>query len=283
MELELYLSKEDKTYSQLVNSIILQVFILIIILIIFFLFFDISVLLLLLFILLSFPTILAVNYLLILYREDLRQKKIDNTLSDFLLQTSLFPKNSDIHQIFKFIENQNYPYLSKEFAIVSSQINKGVSVEQSLNNMLVRNKSILLKRVVNLLIIGYNSGRDLSQIFGRLSQDFLRSQSIERDKYSGLAIQKYTLILSASILVPVILSWVLGVVNSFDLSAFFNSGFLETDLNLVKYAVYSIKIYIFEFCLISSIFIAIIDSNWKRFILYFLVMTPLAYLVFFIA
>jgi pilus assembly protein TadC len=276
----LYLEKENKQFENYLQKSYLSYFIFIIFFFVLFLLNYMAWFFLIFFIFIFFPISFIVNYFLILYKEDLKQKEIDNSLPDVMLQASLFPKGTDITQILGYIARQDYGYISREFNIALDQIDKGFSVEVALKGILNRNKSRLLQRVINLLIIGYLSGKDMAFVFNRVSQDILKTQGIERDRYSGLAIQKYTLLASSAILVPIVLSWVMGTVQDFNIGNSSMFGLSEADPKMFSYSMLATLIYLGEFSIISSVFISIIDGNWRKFILYALFITPIAYLIF---
>ncbi len=235
----------------------------------------------LLIIILSLPIIFFCLYYYELFKENNRQKYIDSILQDILLQAGLFPKGTEITKIIQYISEQNYQYISLEFTIALKQIKKGYSVQKSLQEICTRNKSKLLERVINLLIVGYKSGKDMHFVFNKISQYILHIQELERERYSSLAIQKYTLLISAAILVPLILGWIQSIIVGFDFSSFQTIGVVSIDPNLQIYAKYATYIYLCELSVISSYFVALIDGNTKKSLIYLLIILPIALLIFF--
>lgn len=282
-ELELSLAKSNKTVGGFFKSVAILFGTLTVIVITLFSlgYFDIFTFLIVL--LLGIPAITFVLYLLENLKEEQRQKTIDSNLQDVLLQASLFPKGTEITKILEYISNQKYKYISTEFKIALKHIQKGISVSKALQEITTRNKSKMLGRVINLLIIGYKSGKEMSFVFSKISHYILKTQELERERYSSLAIQKYTLLISSAILVPLILSWVVNIVGSMDLSSFSALGVITQDPNMALYAKYATWIYIVELSLISSFFIAMIDGNKKKTITYFLFILPVAILVYVLA
>ncbi len=281
-ELELYLSKDLKDINYFKKEIAIIFALSIILVSIVFYFQIIKIYILIPLFLLLLPISFFISYNLELLKEEKRQKTIEDSLQDVLLQASLFPKGTEITKILEYIVKQKYPYISLEFNIAIKQIKKGYSVENSLNEIILRNKSKLFERVVKLLIIGYKSGKDMHFVFNKISQYILKSHELERERYSSLAIQKYTLILASAILVPLILGWIQGIISQFDFTSFQNIGVITPETKLVQYAKIATIIYLFELSLISSYFIAIIDGNKKKFIFYALIIMPLAFFIFWI-
>ena len=243
----------------------------------------VGIFILVIFLLLSLIFSFVFVYLIFIYLEDNKQRKISAGLSDLLVQASLFPKGTDLIEIIKYfgnnaISNEN---LSHEFRICYSQILAGVSVTDALVNIQKRNKNEKLAQIVNYLKISYDSGIEVSELFGKLSKNLINAEIVEKEKQVGLSIQKYTLITSSALIVPLVLKWVLNIVTGFSansaIDAFsFNSALLDT----AKIAIYA---YVGELSLITSIFVGIIDGNWKKFVVYFCFICPLAYLVFILA
>lgn len=281
-EFVLYLDKEHKTADDYILFSIIFYLIVVVFVSILFLVKNFSIYIYAIILILSFPLAFVFAYIYFLYNEEQRQLRIETELSDFLLQASLFPRNSDITSILSTLAKQNKGLLSKEFEICLDQIRKGYSVELSLNGIINRNKNKLLQRAMYLLLIGYNSGKDLSDVFNKMSKEIIALQDVSREKTSAISIQKYTLFISSGVLVPLVLKWVSNIVASIDISNLDSLELFAVDKTVAVFAGYAINIYLFEFALISSIFIAIADGNWKKFVLYAIFLIPLAYLVFII-
>ncbi len=278
---ELYLSKSNSNIKKFFKINYIIYFVVLCLNLILFILNYISLIPFIL-ILFSLPLIIFFTYNFELLKEENRQKEIDNQIQEVLLQASLFPKGTEITRIIEYISKQNYKYLSLEFNIVLKQIKKGLSANKALEEITKRNKSILLKRIVNLLIIGYKSGKDMQFVFNKISQYIVKTHELERERYSSLSIQKYTLIISSSVLVPLILGWVQNIVQNFDLSAFTSLDIAIGSVNLSNYAFFATWIYLIELSLISSYFIALIDGNKKKTFFYILFILPISLLIFFL-
>lgn len=279
-EFNLYLHKDNKTFSSFTKNISIIYFGLVLFCVVAFVLNYLEWYYCLVLILIGLPIISVLFYIFEIFKEEQRQKTIENSLQDVLLQASLFPKGTEITKILQYISEQNYKYISLEFKIALKQIKKGYSVQKSLSEICSRNKSPLLQRVINLLVVGYKSGKDMNFVLGKISQYILRIQELERERYSSLAIQKYTLLISASVLVPLILGWIQGIIAGFDFASFQTIGIVAIDAKMSLYAKYATYIYLFELSIISSYFVALIDGNRKKFVVYLLFILPIAFLVF---
>ena len=219
-------------------------------------------------------------YLFFIYLEDYNQKKINLGLSDLLIQASLFPKGTDIIEIIKYFSDNSISnnVLSYEFKICYSQIMKGTAVQDALDNIVKRNKNAKLKQIINYLKISYESGIEVSELFTKLSKNLIETEIVEKEKQVGLTIQKYTLLMSSAVIVPLVLKWVLNIVSNFSFDA--TIDVFSFDAQLLQTAKIAIYAYVGELSLITSIFVALIDSSWKKFIIYFIIICPLAYIIF---
>jgi len=278
----LVLNKSNKTQQDFQKEIAIIFSLFIIVITALFVLSYLSLIIYILLWLVSLPLIFIGVYSLELFKEEQRQKTIEKNIQDILLQASLFPKGTEITKIIDYIANQNYKYTSVEFKIALKQIKKGYSVQKSLQEICTRNKSKLLQRVIGLLIIGYKSGKDMHFVFNKISQYILHIHELERERYSSLAIQKYTLLISAAVLVPLILGWIKNIIAGFDVSTFQTLEIISQGPEMKEYAAIATYIYLAELSVISSFFVALVDGNKKKFIWYLLFILPCAFLVFFL-
>ncbi|MDD4983596.1 MAG: type II secretion system F family protein [Candidatus ainarchaeum sp.] len=219
-------------------------------------------------------------YLFFIYLEDYKQKKITLGLSDLLIQASLFPKGTDIIEIIKYFSDNSISnnVLSYEFKICHSQITKGTAVQDALDNIVKRNKNVKLRQIINYLKISYESGIEVSELFTKLSKNLIETEIVEKEKQVGLTIQKYTLLISSAVIVPLVLKWVLNIVSNFSFDT--TIDVFSFDAVLLETAKLAIYVYIGVLSLITSVFVALIDGSWKKFIIYFIIICPLAYIIF---
>ena len=118
-------------------------------------------------------------------------------------------------------------------------------------------------------------------MFREAANELLEEQALLKERASLLTIQKATLLLSSMFLVPFILGLLCGIAKSFDLSYL---DILEMSKayqrELVEASVLASNLYVIELAVIVSIFLAMQENSTKKAALYFMLIAPLAYLIF---
>ena len=100
-----------------------------------------------------------------------------------------------------------------------------------------------------------------------------------------MLVTKYTLLLSAGIIVPSILGSITGLVTGLNFNSLGEIGIgLSTELRkeLFNTATTGTNLYIIEYSLLSSFFLAIQEGNKKMFWIYASILTPIAIIIFII-
>lgn len=236
------------------------------------------------FIVLILPLILKYSLVALLFERNKRDKEL--IVPDLLLQASIFPKGTEITRMIKYVGDGNYGLLGDEFKTAYNEIQKGSSVEDALSGIKNRCKSRVIERAINLLIHGYKSGADMSQIFKETAEDILETNEILRERGAALIIEKYTLIFAGGIIVPVILGLLSGMVSGMNFSII--EG-LELGMSAVERkeifnaAILGTQIYIIEYAIIASLFIANQEGNMKNAVIYAVFLVPLSFAAFLIA
>lgn len=227
-----------------------------------------------------------VRFALLAYGAEKRKKEIDTQMPDVLLQASVFPRGSDFLQIIAYIANAGYGAISHEFAKAMAEIEKGQPVELALQNIANRNESRILRRSISLLISGYHSGADMSKTFREAAEDMLETSAILRESAASLVVVKYTLMLAGMFIVPLILGLLLKLVASLDFSAFESLGFglsAEARKETLSAILLGNQVYLAEYALIASVFIALVNNRPKKVVIYALIMLPVSFAIFFLA
>ncbi len=226
------------------------------------------------------------RYFLLLYKFEMRRRAIEAAVPDLLLQASIFPESAEAVKIIEYLSKADYGALSEEFNKALLEIRKGASIETALKNMSLRNNSRILSRALELIIQGYNSGAKMSKIFRETASDILETRSIIRERIATMTIEKYTLLLAGGIIVPLVLGLLVGLVTKLD---FVSSDFLQIGMGaaerklLLNAAMLANQLYIAEYALLASVFIANMENNIKKAVIYACILMPLSFAVYMIA
>jgi len=236
---------------------------------------------LLFFITLAFPPLSYYFYLS--YLESKRQLEIEEQLPAALFQIASFPKRAPMEKMLESVAKSDYGPLSEEFGKALKQIRSGLPVSQALEQMRLRNNSLLLNRAVSLLLSAYKSGADLSQAFKEVAEDVFQLQSLVKERSGALALQKYTLLAASAFLVPAILALLLNIVSS--LQNAFSPDVLGVSATvnakaLLDAVVLGNVVYLGFLAIISSVFIASSEGDVKKSVLYLAFLLPVSFLVF---
>ena len=221
-----------------------------------------------------------------LYLFEKNKRKRELLVPDALLQAAMFPEKTDIVKIIEYLSRAEYGLLSKEFEKTHSEIVRGKSVENALENMKQGNKSMIIDRMCNLLIQGYESGADMQQLFQETADDLLETNSIIRERIAAMAIEKYTILFAGGIIVPLVLGLIVGMVQEFNFASLNLMDFgmsAEERKNILEAALLGNQIYIAEYALLASVFLAHQENNRKKAIVYAMILLPLSFLAYFLA
>jgi len=222
--------------------------------------------------LLYVPVPLILLYLYHNMRFEFAQQSMEKRLADLLLQASISSKE-DFNKMLRSFVDADLGILSKDFEVVLEKINKGSSVEEALNGLKKKYDSKFLNIVIDLLLQQYYTGAEMRDVFRNTADDILETQAILRERKSALIIEKYTLLFAGSAIVPFVLALITNFVKSIGSSFLFNE-------NLLGVAIFSTQIYIIEYAILASIFVAFIEGNPKRFVLYCLALIPLSLIIY---
>lgn len=215
-----------------------------------------------------------------------RKRQKEEILSDLLLEASVFCDESSMEQTIKKIAETDFELVSTDFRRAQIQINNGASIETALIQIKELNKSRAYSRVIDLFLQGYQSGARISDTLKETAEDLLETKAILKERQAVMIVTKYTLILSSGIIVPAILGLIVGLVSGLN---FYSMGEIGLGINsetrkaLFEMAILGTTIYIFQYALLSSFFLALQEGNKKNFWIYALVLVPISTIIFTLA
>lgn len=215
-----------------------------------------------------------------------RKRQKEELLSDLLLEASVFCDESSMEQTIKKIALADFELLSKDFKRAQIEIKNGASIDQALKRIKELNQSKIYSRVIELFLQGYESGAKISQTLKETAEDLLKTKAILKERQAVMIVTKYTLILSSGIIVPAVLGLITGLVSGLNFYSMGDIGIganAQTRKLLFENAIMGTNIYILEYSLISSFFLATQEGNKKNFWIYALILAPISIIIFTIA
>ena len=223
------------------------------------------------------------HYFLQHYIFESRKRKKEQLVPDLLLQASAFPRGTAFEKIIDYFSNERFGLLGSEFNKARLEIVKGAAVQQALDNIALRCKSGIVERAMLLLKQGYESGADMAETLREAADDLLETNSILRERNAALVIEKYTLLLAGGIIVPIVLGLLVSMVSGMDFSAFEMLGFGRSAAEkgqLLSSTIAANQIYIVEYALLAAFFVASLEGNTKKALLYAAFLLPCSLLCF---
>lgn len=234
--------------------------------------------------LIAFFIPIIVNYFYRLYVFETRKKRIEEEVPDLLLIASSLPEKTSLEKLVEFMAKGESP-LNKEFRLVERELKTGAPLEEAFERIKKRNKSLSLNRAIDLLTNALRTGAEMSTVFRETAEDFMETNAILRERSANTTIEKYTLLLAGGIIVPLILGLLAGMISSFNFSTIseLGIGLSETARKeIIEASLLGNIVYITEYALIASAFVAFQEGHQKKTVLYAVILTPLSLVVYFL-
>jgi len=217
---------------------------------------------------------------------EFRKRQKEEILSDLILEASVFCDESSMEQTIKKIAQADFDLVSTDFRRAYTEIKNGSSIENSLERIKELNKNRAYSRVIDLFLQGYQSGARISDTLKETAEDLLETKAILKERQAVMIVTKYTLILSSGLIVPAVLGLIVGLVTGLNFYSMGEIGLgvnIETRKALFEMAILGTTLYIFEYSLLSSFFLALQEGNKKNFWIYALILTPVSTIIFTLA
>ncbi|MFC2174402.1 type II secretion system F family protein [archaeon] len=171
--------------------------------------------------------------------------------------------------------------LAGEFAKANRQVANGVAVDDALEAMVECNDSQLLKRAIGLVLQGYRTGADMGDSLRETAEEISGAAEVVREQAATTAIEKYTLLLAGGVIVPLVLGALVSMVSTLNFTGLAEIGFGPADPKaMLASALLGSQIYILEYAVIASVFVAYQENNIEKAFVYAAVLVPLSMALF---
>lgn len=228
---------------------------------------------------------LVVNYFYTLYTFENRVRQIEEEVPDILLLASSVPEKRDMARVIRFMaENARGP-LQEEFRMANVLLESGAPAEEALSRMKKRCDSTPLSRAIDMLLNSMNSGAETGAILRETAEDFMQTSAILRERAATATVEKYTMLFAGGIIVPLILGLLSGMINGLNISAIgeIGIGMAEAQRKAVSGAAMTANlIYIAEYAIIASAFVAFQENRQGKAVLYAMFLLPIGFAVYFL-
>ncbi len=158
------------------------------------------------------------------------------------------------------------------------EISRGAPVEKALEEMAEENP--LLREEVWLLLACYRKGEGVARAMRTLAEEGMNKRALEKEGNASLLVEKYTLVISAGLLIPWLLGTSFSVVRSLDLPGTGVLGTGPDDSGLQDAVLTANQYYVPLMGLIVSVFLALAENKRDRIVFYASVIVPAASAVY---
>jgi len=187
------------------------------------------------------------------------EKKIEEVLPQALYQISSLITFSDYEEAIKTIAEGKYGVLSEKLKKVCIRMNN-IGFEKALMELKKETNSNNLETVIEILLTGYETGEDISSSLVKTADSIMSKTLMEKQQAATTIVQKYTILLSSALIVPLLLGITISLAFAVNTSGLFNISEAAKG-SLLSIAITADYVYIVINSLISSIFLTRISNE----------------------
>ncbi|MCX6773436.1 MAG: type II secretion system F family protein [Candidatus Micrarchaeota archaeon] len=195
------------------------------------------------------------------YLEEIKISKVEANLPNALLLISSLPKGTHFNKVIERLAFSDLEGIREEFKKAYNQLKANLSPETVIKDIVERNKSPMLSKVMETMEYIYKAGGNVNERISEMTEDLLLFHDIKREQGSIMAIQKYSTMLGI-ILIPIVLSMAIQITGKM-------SGVMEKQLDLTFIIQGIIPAYLIINSGIISDFCSSLDVDKSKEMIYF--------------
>ena len=220
-------------------------------------------------------------YSLAAYFSEAEMRRAELLLPDALYTAASTHKLLSAEKMLSLLAKGGFGRVSEAFALALARQKAGDSFQTSMAAAARHCPTPLAIRAFSLIVVAYETGADMYSALRECAQDVVSFFALLRERSALLSIQRYTVLASSALLVPIILGTVVFLAPT--LSGASVAGSAQADAGLISTLASACQIYLVLNAALSALLLALSESNPVRAALYFAVCAPLSLIFFSVA
>lgn len=188
-----------------------------------------------------------------------------------------------LEEVFMDFSENRPDALGKIFRRMAMRIKGGMSVPAVITAEMKSSQSTLFTEVLELLKTGYESGSDTSSLLTDIADHVQQSHEANNQREIMIAVERYTMIVSCVVFMPLVLGLIVALMGSMDFSAAEGIDVFQgaDKAELISNAVLGNHVYLSLFSVIVAFFVCFQKQRFKNFPMYTLAFAGFSNVLFY--
>jgi hypothetical protein len=221
-------------------------------------------------------------YSLAAYFSEAELKRAEELLPDALYTAASTHRLLSAEKMLALLARGGFGRVSDAFALALARQEAGDSFQSSMQAAARHCPAPLASRAFALIVVAYETGADMYAALRECAADTVSFFALLRERAALLSIQRYTVLASSALLVPIILGTVVFLAPSLS-GASVAGGTERPDASLLVTLALACQAYLVLNAALSALLLSLTESNPARSAIYFAICAPLALIIFSIA
>lgn len=203
-----------------------------------------------------------------------RIRTMERQLPDALSLLAALPPTVSFEKGLQWVAQSTEHPLREEWNQVCQKMTKGAEVPLALREFGARFPSRSLHKTAHVLSRGYERGAPLQVPLTTLADEILTTQSLLEEQRAQVLVEKYTLLLAGTTLVPLLLGVLVGSMDQFPVAI---EG---TNPEVMSTALFSVRAYLVFYAGLTGVFLGLLEGHKSRAGAYGLLFIPCAQIMY---
>ncbi len=221
-------------------------------------------------------------YSLAAYFSEAEMKRAEMLLPDALYTAASTHRLLSAEKMLALLSKGGFGRVSDAFALALARQRAGDSFQSSMASAARHCPTPLAGRAFALMVVAYETGADMYSALRECAEDTASFFALLRERAALLSIQRYTVLASSALLVPFIMGTVVFLAPTLTGASIAGTG-APSDAALLATLALASQTYLVANAALSSLLLALSESNPARAALYFAACAPIALVSFSIA